>query len=194
MEEKEFNQRLHEIFKEMLSVLKSIRQGFWVENPTFLREAETKLSWILRSNLPFTEEIVKKETKDEFEKKYVTVLPNLQLIAIILRKLINEKKKKIESSLLFTDKAINEIKELYTLLQTQFDDTTDYILTRNSHLKMHIRTATESICQKANEYNTMHETRLIAGVCMPKASYSYITITACIKGVSMELSNFAEKL
>jgi hypothetical protein len=40
----------------------------------------------------------------------------------------------------------------------------------------------------------MHETRLIAGVCMPKASYSYITITACIKGVSMELSNFAEKL
>jgi hypothetical protein len=57
MEEKEFNQRLHEIFKEMLSVLKSIRQGFWVENPTFLREAETKLRWILTSNLPFTEEL-----------------------------------------------------------------------------------------------------------------------------------------
>jgi len=194
MEEKELNQRVHEIFKEMQSVLKSIRKGFRVENQAFLMEAETKLRWILRSNLPFTEELVKKETKNEFEKKYVTLLPHLQLTAIILRKLINEKKKKIESSLLFTDKAINEIKELYTLLQTQFDDTTDYILTRNSHLKMHIRTATENIYQKANEYSTMHETRLITGVCMPKASYSYIAIIDCIKGVSRELSSFAEKL
>lgn len=194
MEEKELNRRLHEIFKEMLSVLKSIRQGFWVEDQTLLMEAEKKLRWILRSNLPFTEEIVKKETKNEFEKKYVTLLPHLQLIAIFLRKLIDEKKKKIESNILFTDKAITEIKELYTLLQTQFDDTTDYILAGNSHFKMHIRTATENISQKANEYSTMHETRLIGGVCMPKASYLYITILDCIKGMSRELSSFAEKL
>ena len=194
MEEKELSQRIYEIFKEMLSVLKSIRKGFWTENQTFLMEAEKKLRWILRSNLPFTEELVKKETKNEFEKKYVTLLPHLQLIAIILRKLINEKKKKIESSLLFTDKAMNEIKELYTLLRTQFDDTTDYIPTRNSHLKMHIRTAMEDIYQKANKYSTMHETRLITGVCMPKASYSYITIIDCIKGLSRELLSFAEKL
>jgi len=194
MEEKELNQRLYDIFKEMLLVLESIRQGFWAEKETFLREAETKLRWILTSNLPFTEELIKKETKNEFEKKYVTLLPHLQLTAIILRKLINEIKRKIESNLLFTDKAINEIKELYALLQTQFEDTTDYILTRNSHLRMQIRTGIRNIYEKGNEYSTRHETRLITGVCMPKASYSYLAIVDCIKGVSREFSSFSEKL
>ena len=194
MEENELNQKLYEIFKELLVVLESLRQGFWAENPTLLREAETKLRWILTSNLPFTEELVKKGNKNEFEKKYVTLLPHLQLTAIIIRKLIGEIKRKIESNLPFTDRAINEIRELYTLLQTQSEDITDYILTRNSHLKTHIRPGIENIYKKANEYSTRHETRLITGVCMPKASYSYITIVDCIKGVAREFSSFSEKL
>jgi Na+/phosphate symporter len=194
MEEKELNQRLHEMFKEMLLVLESTKQGFLAENQMLLKEAETKLTRILTSNLPFTEELVKKETKDEFETKYLNLLPHLQLMAVTVRNLINEEKKKIESSHLLTDKAVNEIKELFTLMQTQFDDTVDYILTRNPHLRMHIRTGMESLFDRADDYATEHQVRLIAGVCMPKASYLYLAIVDCIKDVSRELASFAEKL
>jgi len=194
MEEKELNQRLYDMFKEMLLVLESAKQGFLAENETILEEAEIKLTRILTSNLPFTEHLIKKETKNEVEKKYLNLLPHLQLMASIIRNLINEKKRKIEPNLFFTDKAINEIKELYVLLQTQFEDTTDYILTRNSHLKVHIRTGMENLFKRAEEYVTEHEIRLITGVCMPKASYSYIAIVDCIKGASRELTSFSEKL
>jgi Na+/phosphate symporter len=194
MEEKELNQRLYKMFKEMLLVLESVKQGFLAQNQTTLTEAETKLSGILTSNLPFTEDLVKKETKNEVEKKYLNLLPHLQLMAVTLRNLINEKKKKIELNLLFTDKAINEIKELYTLMQTQFQDTTDYILTTNPHLRTHIRTGMERLFEGADEYAIGHETRLITGVCMPKASYLYLAIVDCIKGVSKELTIFSEKL
>ena len=67
MEEKALNQRLHEMFKEMLLVLESSIEGFLTGNQTTLTEAE-KLTRILTSNLLFTEELVKKETKDEVEK------------------------------------------------------------------------------------------------------------------------------
>ena len=97
MEEKELDQRLHDMFKEMLSVLESMRQGFLAGDQTPLTEAETKLTRILTSNLPFTEELVKKEIKDEVEKKYLNLLPNLQLMAVTIRNLINENKKRIES-------------------------------------------------------------------------------------------------
>jgi len=194
MEEIELNQRLYAMFKEMFLVLESAKEGFLSGNQTTLTEAKTRLTRILTSNLSFTEELVKKETKDDVEKKYLNLLPDLQLMAGIIRNLINEKKKKTESSILFTDKAINEIEGLYTLMQTQFEDATDYILTRNPHLKMHIRTEMENLSERAAEYVATHQTRLIAGECMPKASYSYIAIVDLIKEVSRELTTFSEKL
>ncbi len=194
MKEIELNQKLHAMFKEMLLVLESAKEGFLTGNQTTLTEAKTKLTRILTSNLLFTEEIVKKETKDEVEEKYLNLLPDLQLMAGIIRNLINEKKRKIESNLLFTDKAINEIKGLYTLMQAQFEDATDYILTRNPHLKMHVRAGMEDLSERADDYAASHQMRLITGVCMPKASYSYIAIIDLIKGVSRELTIFSEKL
>ena len=194
MEQIELNRRLHLMFKETLLVLESAKEGFLRENQTILTEAETKLTGILTSNLSFTEDLAKKETKDEVEKKYLILLPNLQLMAGIIRNLINEKKRKIESSLLFTDKAINEIEGLYTLMQTQFEDATDYVRTRTPHWKMHIRTGMENLSERAGDYVASHQIRLITGVCMPKASYSYIAIVDLIKGVSRELTIFSEKL
>jgi len=194
MEEKELNQKLYDMFKEMLLVLEDAKVGFFTQNQTILTEAETKLTAILTSNLPFTEDLVKKERKTDAEKKYLNLLPQLQLMAVNIRNLINEKKKKIESHLLFTDKAMNEIRELYTLLQGQFQDATDYILTKNFHLRMHIKTGMESLFKKADEYVTGHETRLITGLCMPKASYSYIAIVDSMKTASRELASFSEKL
>jgi Na+/phosphate symporter len=194
MEQKELVQRLHEMFKEMLLVLESMRQGFLAGDQTPLIEAEARLTRILTSNLPFTQELSKKEAKDEVEKKYLNLLPSLQLMAITIRNLINECKKKIESNLLFTDKAINEIKALFTLIQTQFEDATDYILTMNSHLSMHIRTGMENVFESADDFVAAHQVRLITGVCMPKASYSYVAMVDLIKGVSRELTSFSEGL
>jgi Na+/phosphate symporter len=194
MEEKELNQKLHEMFKEMSLVLEDTKQGFLTQNQTTLKKADAKLTEILTSNLPFTEELAQKRIKDEVEKKYLNLLPNLQLMAVIIRNLISENKKKIEASLLFTDKAIDEIKHLYTLMLTQFEDTTDYTLTRNPHLRMHIKTGMENLFERVEDCIAEHETRLVTCGCIPKASYSYVAIIDSVKGLSRELNNFSEKL
>jgi Na+/phosphate symporter len=175
-------------------VIENIAYGFFAIDQTPLKEAEARLSRILTTNLPFTEELLKKKAKDEVETKYLNLLPDLQLMAVIIRNLINENKRKIESNLLFTDKAVTEIKALFALMQTQFQDTTDYILTRNPHLSMHIRTGMESLFKMADDSAAAHQTRLITGVCVPKTSYLYVAIIDFIKGVSRELTTFSDKL
>jgi hypothetical protein len=40
----------------------------------------------------------------------------------------------------------------------------------------------------------IHQQRLIAGVCMPKASYLYIDISESIKRISRGLAEFSEKV
>ena len=194
MNETDLNERLHAMFQDMVAVLETTKRGFLTGRQASINEAKTRLGRMLTSNLPFTEELVKKEAKDEIEKKYLNLLPHLQLMAGIIRNLINENKKKIESHLLFTDKAVEEIKHLYSIMEVQLRDTTDYILTRNPHLKMHVEKEMENLIERAADYTASHEIRLITGVCMPKASYSYIALIDLIRGVSRELTAFAQRL
>jgi Na+/phosphate symporter len=194
MDEKTLNQKLYDMFKEMLLVLEKGKQGFLTESEKLLTESETRLNGILASNLPFTEEVVKKISKDELDKKYLSLLPHLQLMAATVQNLLDQEKKKMKSGALFTEKAVNEIRGLLGLIQTQFQDATDYILTRNPRLKSTIKGEMEKIFKTAEQYATEHEVRLITGLCMAKASFLYLAIVDCIKRVSRELTNFTEAL
>jgi len=194
MEEKELTQMLYEMFNEAMPVLESIKHGFMIQNQAILTEAETKFIRILTSNLPFAEKLVKERPKDEIEKKFLKLLPHLQLIAMVFRNLINTKKKKIASDVLFSDKSLHEISDIYTLMQAQFVDTKDFILTKNPDLKVDIKTAMEKIYKMAGECVLKHEERLITGLCMPKASYLYLVIIDSIKRMSWELTSFSQEL
>jgi hypothetical protein len=52
MEEKELNQRLHAMFKEMLLVLESAKRGFLGEDQALLKEAETNSRILTSIPLP----------------------------------------------------------------------------------------------------------------------------------------------
>jgi len=75
MDKKELNQRLYDMFEEMLLVLEKSKQGFLTESEKLLTESETRLTGILTSNLPFTEEVVKKISKDELDKNISLFCP-----------------------------------------------------------------------------------------------------------------------
>jgi hypothetical protein len=44
-----------------------------------------------------------------------------------------------------------------------------------------------------DEFEIIHQNRLITGVCMPQASYLYIDMTDSLKRIAKELSAFADK-
>ena len=44
-----------------------------------------------------------------------------------------------------------------------------------------------------DDFEIIHQNRLITGVCMPKASYLYIDMTDSLKRMAKELAAFADK-
>jgi Na+/phosphate symporter len=194
MEEKELNQRFHNMFEKMTPILEDMKKGFFTQNNTILKESEKRFREILKSALPFAEKLIEEKEKDEVEKRYVNLVLPVQMTALALENLIEKMHIKVESHILFSEKALNEIKELFAVMESQFIDTKDYILTKNPHLKNNIKSGKEKIIKMANEYALVHEQRLITGVCMPKASYLYIDITDSLKRITRRLADFAERV
>jgi Na+/phosphate symporter len=57
-----------------------------------------------------------------------------------------------------------------------------------------VRESAAEISRSASEFATMHEERLIEGLCMPKASPLFLDILDAIKGIAWHAKEIAEKL
>jgi Na+/phosphate symporter len=67
-------------------------------------------------------------------------------------------------------------------------------MTKNPILKEQIRVDVEKIRKMIDEFEMIHQNRLITGVCMPQASYLYIDMTDSLKRMAKELAVFADKV
>ncbi len=194
MEEQELTQKLYEIFEATMPALENIAKGFLAQNQTMLQQGEQQFVAILSSNLSFFEKIAAKEQKNEAEKRFLSLLVPLQNIALAVRNLTAKKKTILSNNVMLSVKATMEITELLTAMKKQFRNTKDFIITKNPILKENIRSEMERIIEMADMCALVHEGRLIAGACMPKASYLYLSLIASFKRVAEELVNFSERL
>jgi Na+/phosphate symporter len=194
MEEKELVQRFHTTFDAVLPILENVYKGFFTSNPALLKECLSNFEGMLTANLPFVEKVITEKEKDPIEKKYVNLVLSLQTIALAIDNLITKMLVKAESKILFSDKAVKEIKSLLEITYGQFRDAKDYVLTKNQHLKHNVLTAKEELVELVINYNVVHQNRLITGICMPKASYLYIDITSSLKRIARGIADFTEKV
>jgi Na+/phosphate symporter len=75
----------------------------------------------------------------------------------------------------------------------EFTDVKDYCMTKNPILKEQIKVDMENIRKLIDDFEIIHQNRLITGVCMPQASYLYIDMTDSLKRIAKELAVFADK-
>jgi Na+/phosphate symporter len=194
MEEKELTQRFHGLFEEVAPVLQNIKKGFLTQKGAVLRENQTKFREMIKSRVDFVQKLIEIKEKNEAEKKYLNLVLSFQIIASAIDNLTDKMAIKAESRVLFSEKAVKEIESLFKLMEDEVRDVRDLILTKNPHLKETIKTEKEKIVKMADEYSSVHEQRLITGVCMPKASYMYLDMADSIKRIGRGLNDFAEKV
>lgn len=90
-------------------------------------------------------------------------------------------KEKNRDGILFSDKGLGEINELFDILKELTIHTRDYLATGNYILHKHINEMILHGHQKAKNYSTEHEERLIKGICMPQSSDIYLQMMEKIK-------------
>jgi Na+/phosphate symporter len=70
----------------------------------------------------------------------------------------------------------------------------DLVLARNTLVARHIIEAQRATEVTANHYATMHEERLIEGLCSPSASGNYLEILEAFKSMSWHAKEIAKDL
>jgi Na+/phosphate symporter len=194
MEEKRLVERFNDEFVKTIPILDNIKKGFLTQNLGIMKENKAQFREMLKSRVASVQKIIEETNKTELQKQYLILIPSFQTIGLALENLISKMETKVELKILFSEKALAEIKELYTILEEQFRNTRDYIATKNPVLKTEIKTGWEKIFKTIDEYAVIHQGRLIAGICVPQASYLYLDIVDSIKRISRGLIDFVEKV
>ncbi|HOP86392.1 MAG TPA: hypothetical protein PKZ54_07955 [Syntrophorhabdaceae bacterium] len=192
MEAQEITKTYVNMFDEVIPLLTSIYKGFVSQKIELLKESRTKLREVWKKHLPETEHIISEKEKTEAEKRFIIALPHLQRVALAIDNLIDRMETKIQADVLFSPKAIEEIKQLMLTIGTEFNDVKNYCVNKNEENKKKVKEDLEKVWKLASDFEITHQNRLILGVCMPKASYLYIDITDSLKRIARELSEFAE--
>jgi Na+/phosphate symporter len=194
MEEKRLVERFNDEFVKTIPILDNIKKGFLTQNLSIMKENKAQFREMLKSRVASVQKIIEETNKTELQKQYLILIPSFQTIGLALENLMSKMETKVELKILFSEKALAEIKELYTILEEQFRNTRDYIATKNPVLKTEIKTGWEKIFKTIDEYAVIHQGRLIAGICVPQASYLYLDIVDSIKRISRGLIDFVEKV
>jgi len=174
-------------------ILNNIYRGFVSEKINLLKESRLKFRESLKKRLPGVEKLIEDKDKNEAVKSFVFALPHLQRVALALDNIVDKMEIKVETSVLFSQKALDDIKQLMVAVGAAFTDVKDYCMTKNPILKEQIQADMENIRKMIDEFEIIHQNRLITGVCMPKASYLYIDMTDSLKRMAKELAAFAAK-
>jgi Na+/phosphate symporter len=193
MEEREITERINRLFDETVPILNNIYKGFVEQKINLLKESRSKFRESLKKRLPGIEKLVEDKEKNEAVRKFVIALPYLQRVALALDTLLDKMEIKVEANILFSQKALDDIKQLMVAVGAEFTDVKDYCMTRNPTLKERIQADMEKLGKMIDDFDIVHQNRLITGVCMPKASYLYIDMTDSLKRMAKELAAFADK-
>jgi Na+/phosphate symporter len=194
MEEKRLNRRFADLLDETVHIMEDVRKGFFGGKAAAMKEKHAKFREILKDRAAAAEKILQEKEKGPEEMKFANMIIPFQTVALAIENLMEKMEIKVEAKVLFSEKALKEINGLFGVVESQLRDTKDYVITGNPTLKDTVRKYMEDVKKMADEYALIHETRLITGVCMPKASYLYIDITDSIKRIARGLVDFTEKV
>lgn len=185
---------LHEMGNDAEDCIESLQNAFIYNKSHLLKDSNKKLGRFKKEGTRLTEITIEKARDNPDLEPYVSVPAHLLMIGNDIEKLIALTDKKISEGILFSDKAVGETLFLLQRLIEILRPTSDIIIARNTFLAMYVKESQIVLGKMASEYATLHEERLIKGICLPAASSLYISMLEAIKNIAWNSKEIAVKL
>ena len=171
-----------------------LQNAFIYHSSKSLDECESSTKEIRRNEKVITEELIEGAKADPSLSVYVSAPGHLEKIGGSIEAISRCMRTKIKDGLLFSDRAVSEISFLLKRTEEVLQNTGDIILARNVIIREYVKESASEIGRSANEFATMHEDRLIAGVCMSKASPLFLEIMDAVKSIAWHAKEIAVEL
>jgi len=191
---KDLCRTLHEMGSDAEECVSLLWTSFIYVSSTPLNDCRKKMEHLKKSEPALTRELTKLAKDNPDVKPYVSAPVHFMRIAESIEKLATCIEKVVKENVLFSDRAIEEITFLLQRLIDLMRPTSDIILARNAILAKYVNESQSGIVRRALEYATLHEERMIQGICVPVASPIYIRMLDEIKNIAWHANEIAVKL
>ncbi len=177
--------------EESISILQN---AFYCNKSSFLEDARALTGSIREKVTKLTREIEAATQVAPKLEAYVTIPRHLERISDHIDKIAYNIGVKIKENILFSDKAISETTYMLQRTKEILNTLTDFILARNNFIADYLREAEQEIERSAARFSTLHENRLIEGLCSDKASGIFLHILDSVKVIAWHTRRIAEEL
>ena len=176
-------------------MLGAVIKGFNRHDLSALNGAESVGVEIDKMEKELTPLILESIRSEDDTKKGLTNFPGyMERIGDNLESILNTTRTKIKEGILFSDKAVNEINDLFEKTTELLKCIKDLLLTHNPVLLSYVIDKGAEYYDLATEYETEHEERLIKGVCLPRSSPIYLDIIDSLKEIIWYVKRMGESL
>ncbi|NUO07087.1 MAG: hypothetical protein HUU08_00155 [Candidatus Brocadia sp.] len=134
------------------------------------------------------------EMDKELIKSLMAVVGHIEMATNGLDGILQNIKNKVAGGILFSDKGVNEISQLFKETLDMLKTAGDIILTKNEVLKRYIDDKYKSFNQIADTYSEEHNDRLIKGICQPQSSSLYLNIVDSLSKVVWHVKLATDRL
>lgn len=190
--------RIETMCHNISTMLQKATDGFNTHKLDRLIDAKKSYKEALALEKQTTEQIIKEigeaDNPDESIKEYVSIPGYLAIIGARINDIITDVQKKIEEGILFSDKAASELNTLFNKSTELLECLKDLVMTNSEILLKYILEEESKHYDLANEYATIHEERLISGLCSPQYAALYLHLLGSIKEILEYSKNIAQKV
>lgn len=193
-EEKNLLEAMHKLCNDAGECINLLQTAFIYNSLTPLKDCFSIAADIKTKELELSQKAVDLAKSRHELAPYVSVPAHLMRIGENIEKLASSIEGKINKGILFSDRAVTETTFLLQRLSETLKPTADIILAKNVFLNRYVQESEVSIAKNASLYATLHEERLIEGICIPAASAIYLTMLDAIKNIAWHAKEISSKL
>lgn len=191
---KDLCRTLHEMGNDAEDCVCLLQTSFIYSSLQTLADCREKALTFREKEPQLTREAAELARQKEDMRPYVSVPVHLMRIGESTEKLAGCIERMVREQVLFSDRAIEEITYLLQRLMDILRPMSDIILARNAIMAKYVNESEAGVVKRALEYATLHEERLIEGLCIPFASSLYIRMLDEIKNIAWHTKEIATKL
>jgi Na+/phosphate symporter len=185
--DKEVGERMIRVCQSLIKMLELSFQGFRKHSEEALKEVEKVKDEIRKNSSELAHFLIIKsspyEKGKEWAKPYLSMASSFDRMTFNIEGIVDRLKSKVQERILFSDRAVKEINDVFQEAMDLLGSLPNLILTQDKLLAQHIGEQVRSVFKIANGYSEGHEERLIQGVCTPKSSPIYLGILESLKGI-----------
>jgi Na+/phosphate symporter len=193
-ETQDYKMEIHSVSETIVESLSHLFNAFIYNKTDLIDEVFSIIDRTKENSRRLTEVLLNASPTDETARIFSTIPSHLERMAGNLEQIARLIRIKINDNLLFSDRAVEELSFLFNRTKEVLQTVSELILARNVYLANYIKESGREIENSANRYATLHEERLIEGLCLPKSSGIYITVLDSLKRIAWNAREIAEKI